>query len=116
MTSNHSLNKLKKPQLDQDTIQSALQKAPKKHDKASNFLSQPLKNSNDYVIWGLKKCGTILIKNSLTGVQNYHQELGVKICALAMPFIRRIFTPAVWSGHQSRASKFSEKVPGIQRG
>jgi hypothetical protein len=38
MTSNHSLNKLKKPQLDQDTIQNALQKAPKKHEKVRIFL------------------------------------------------------------------------------
>jgi len=35
MTSNHSLKRLAKPQLDQDTIQSALKKAPKKHQEVN---------------------------------------------------------------------------------
>lgn len=42
MTSNHSLNKLKKPQLDQDTILNALQKAPKKHEKVSGIFDPTL--------------------------------------------------------------------------
>ncbi|CAB3367527.1 Hypothetical predicted protein [Cloeon dipterum] len=44
ITSNHSLRKLEKPRLDQDTINDALQKMPKKHEKECKIIFKNLES------------------------------------------------------------------------